>query len=570
MKASRKPRSLDVQIQPTPKPTVSQEDEVRHGEQSGNTVSLATTVRTSPPPDTVVDVESPVKRAALSSFTDTKEEADAAAIAAAAVAYAQSSAAAFANIPHGSTYSDPLNGHHTVDQNNWGWNSLTEHEQSMSPGLPPGYSGSAHGARVFNAPGNSIQLNGVINSQADSTKSNYAAHSGWMVQLAANGIKGPLEISRGQKGSHNLIRPAGIEKAGFLEEDWEEFSPPKVGTSTYPATVQRVVTLDARGYPVTRAETAVINVPHNKKPNVPTSAAFRLPSPTPSDENDDDEKEAVQPPDLAVSNPPLLGQKPFHAAFAKTSNCLSTMQPLYRTLNTYVDETSRVQYASAPLGSPTPVEQDSIPPLNFEQSSSEPVSVQTLASLRSRDPRRQLQNEFMINHMQHLSAQSSHSWSLSTARKREGEYNTNGYDPSKRLKMSQPNNRMAASELSAGTSAMGGWLEDSTVGYPIQDTDGIEEMEIDSEGPAAGEGGQHTDTAIAGIRDSKTGTKEVVATKVGSPMRPEVDEKMGEGASGVRVLDVDFEGRVASQTAAITSGIVFEVGHAPKSWTKCL
>lgn len=558
-KASRKPRSLDVQIQPIPKPTVSQEDEVGHGEQSSITVSLVTSVLSTRPPDTVVDAESPVKRATLSSFTDTKAEADAAAIAAAAVAYAQSSAAAFANIPHGSTYSDPLNRHHTVDQNNWGWNSLIEHEQSMSPGLPPGYSSSGHGARLFNAPGNSGQLNGVINSQADNPQSHYATHSGWMVQLAVNGTK---EVS---KVSHNLIRPAGIEKAGFLEEDWEEFSPPKVGTSTYPATVRRVVTLDARGYPVTRSETAVINVPYNnKKLNVPTSAAFRLPSPTPSDENDDVEKEAVQPPDLAFSNPPLLAQKPIHAALAKTTKRSSTTQPFYRNLDTYVDERARIQYASAPLGSPTPGEQDSMPPLNFEQSSTEPVSGQSLASLRSRDPRRQLQNEFMINHMQHLSAQSNHSWSLSTARKREGEYNTDGYDPSKRLKMSRPNNRMSASELSGGTSAMGGWLEDSTVGYPIHDIDGIEEMEIDSEGPAATDGRQHTDidSVGTGVMDSKAGTKELVAMKVGSLVSPVVDETMGEG---MRVLDANFEGRVTSQTVAIISGITVEVGHAPKS-----
>ncbi|CAM6049658.1 unnamed protein product [Sphagnum compactum] len=135
-KVARKARfeGVDQHFQQVPKSLSEslQERELRHREASPTPKSAIS--HTCPP------IETPSTEMLGPSFADTKQAADAAAIAAAAIAYAQSSAAAFANLSHGSMSSKPSNGYADNEQGSWGWNGRTSpYEESAMPGMASSY-----------------------------------------------------------------------------------------------------------------------------------------------------------------------------------------------------------------------------------------------------------------------------------------------------------------------------------------------------------------------------------------------------------------------------------------------
>ncbi|CAK9221117.1 unnamed protein product [Sphagnum troendelagicum] len=140
-KVARKARfeGVDQHFQQVPKSlSESLEERERHREPSPTPKSAIS--HTCPP------IETSSTEMLGPSFADTKQAADAAAIAAAAIAYAQSSAAAFANLSHGSMSSKPSNGYADNEQGSWGWNGRTSpYEESAMPGMPSSYPVVQHG-----------------------------------------------------------------------------------------------------------------------------------------------------------------------------------------------------------------------------------------------------------------------------------------------------------------------------------------------------------------------------------------------------------------------------------------
>ncbi|CAK9219826.1 unnamed protein product [Sphagnum troendelagicum] len=141
-KVARKARfeGVDQHFQQVPKSLSEslQERELRDREASPTPKSAIS--HTCPP------IETPSTEMLGPSFADTKQAADAAAIAAAAIAYAQSSAAAFANLSHGSMSSKPSNGYADNEQGSWAWNGRTSpYEESAMPGMPSSYPLVRHG-----------------------------------------------------------------------------------------------------------------------------------------------------------------------------------------------------------------------------------------------------------------------------------------------------------------------------------------------------------------------------------------------------------------------------------------
>lgn len=296
--------------------------------------------------------------------TDSKVTVAAADIAAAAAAYAQSSAAAFAIFSHGSTFNQPVKDHSTSQVGQWGWNRSTEpfEQQSMSPGLPPGYSGVSHAGR-------SSVSHGIAAASVNINLHDVGATS---PSISTNGW-----TNVNKKVSHDMKSPYG---PGFLEEDWEELSPP-AQIPSYAFTTRKVVKLDERGFPISSSETINPVAPPKSVGNLPVSANFRLASPTPTDEDVEPEiqKGKTQP-----------GQQPFQPPPESSDTISAVTAAFYKTLNTHIDEAGRAHYASAPLVAPASGDQDLS--LNFEQPKNQMVSGPITSNLRSRDPRRQLQN----------------------------------------------------------------------------------------------------------------------------------------------------------------------------------
>ena len=444
--------------------------------------------------------------------TDTKDAMAEAAIAAAALAYARSSAAAFANFSQGSTYNQPVKDHPTVESGHWGWNGSTEpYEQSMSPGLPPGYSGASHTGRPFVPHGVAAQTNGNINPYGVGAVPPSNSTNGW-----ANVNK---------KVVYDVKSPYG---PGYLEEDWEDLSPPPSQTSSYAFSTRKVVKLDERGFPI--SETINTVTPQNKVGNLPVSVNFRLASPTPSEEDDEPEKQNTNTSVAAVANGNTQwAQKPLHSLPEPPGTIPAVTAPFYKTLNTHIDETGRVHYASAPLV--TPVSNDQDFSLNFEQPKNQPVSAPvTLMNLRSRDPRRQLQNGYTeVELPLHQSTgQAKYSWppAIQTMdRKRGGEDYASVAEPSKRLRISGSSVEMQNMDSSVGAFAMGGWLEEGAVMSPCHENNGVQAMDIDLDSPTPPDRKQNMNDELAGINmkqieiPSGNGSSEMISSGVAASMR---------------------------------------------------
>jgi RNA polymerase II C-terminal domain phosphatase-like 3/4 len=444
--------------------------------------------------------------------TDTKDAMAEAAIAAAALAYAQSSAAAFANFSHGSTYNQPMKDHPTVELGHWGWNGSSEpYEQSMSPGLPPGYSGASHPGRSFVPQGVAAQTNGSINAYGVGAIPPSTSSNGW-----ANVNK---------KVVYDVKSPYG---PGYLEEDWEELSPPSQ-TAAYAFTTRKVVKLDERGFPISSSETINTVTPQNKVGNLPVSVNFRLASPTPSEEDDEPEKQNTNTSAAAVANGNTQSaQNILHLLPKPPGTMPAVTAPFYKTLNTHVDETGRVHYASAPLVTPASVDQDFS--LNFEQPKNQPVSGPLPSNLRSRDPRRQLQNGYTEAEvpLHHSTGQAKYPWppAVQTVdKKREGEDYASYAEPSKRLKISGSSDEMQNMDSSVGTFAMGGWLEEGAVMSPGHENNGVQAMDIDLDSPTPPDRKQNSKDELVGINMKKIeipsgkGPSETVGSGVAANVR---------------------------------------------------
>lgn len=508
MKASRR-SGVEGGVQASIKPIQpSQDSDTRPHRKSSDDMTTSTSL-TRKSSGAAVAMEFPENKSSSEIPAESKHKIDEAAIAAAAQAYAQSSAAAFANITHGST-GQPANNYLNADQGHWGWNGINvmnAYEQSMSPGLPPGYSGRSLSAKDSGVQG---QANGHGSFHISTPNSLSHAYNEWM----------PTAMENKQKmssNSHYNLRTVEIKnknvlqntrspyRHGYLEEDWEAMSPPHANPSVYTSAVRKTVKADERGFPLSSTESAIVNIPHIKMSN------FRLPSPTPDEEDDNNNKEVEISPPLPPPPPVLteltsLRQKPLLPLPKPLSAVPLTTRPFYTTLNTHVDETGRVHYASVPMGMAMPVEQDQA--LNFEQPKSHQGSGPVLASLRSRDPRRQqLRNEYMeVNdYPQQPNGQFKYPWPTSTqsgpfvtSRKREGEGYSHEIDTSKRLKMAGSNSGLLGSEPSAAGLAIGGWLEDHTTLSSCQENSDIQAMDIDMESPINVERKQGTDLDSAG------------------------------------------------------------------------
>ncbi|XP_024362469.1 uncharacterized protein [Physcomitrium patens] len=400
---------------------------------------------------------------------DSKDAIAEATIAAAALAYAQSSAAALANFTHGSTYNQSMKDHPIIGMDHWAWNgSNGPFERSMSPGLPPGYSGVSHAGRSLVAHGAVAHINSSTNSHGVAARPPNTSANGW--------------ISANKKLAYDAKSPYG---PGFLEEDWEELSPPSQAPA-YEFTTRKVVKLDERGFSISSSETINTFAPPSKMGNLPVSVNFRLASPTPSDGDDDHENQNTA--SAGVNG--QLGHKPLHSLPKPSSSMPPVTSPFYKTSNTHVDDTGRVHYASAPMVSPASVDQELS--LNFEQPKNQPVSGPVLSSLRSRDPRKQLQNGYLEaeGSLHQSTAQIKYQWpsALQTMdKKREGETYANMTEPSKRLKLLGSSNGMQNANLFASTSAIGGWLDEGAVVSAGHENHGAQSMDIDFDSPTPSE-----------------------------------------------------------------------------------
>lgn len=443
--------------------------------------------------------------------TDSKDAMAAADIAAAAVAYAQSSAAAFANFSHGSTYNQPVKDHPTIELGHWGWNGSTEpFEQSMSPGLPPGYSGVSHAGRSLVPQGVAAQTNGSINPSGVNAIPPSISTNGW--------------TNVNKKVVYDVKSPYG---PGFLEEDWEELSPPPSQVPAYAFTTRKVVKLDERGFPISSSETINTVAPQKKVGILPVSVNFRLASPTPSEE--DDEPENQNSSSAAVANGKTeQGHKLFHLPPKSSGTMPAVTAAFYKTLNTHIDETGRVHYASAPRVTLASVDQDVS--LNFEQPKNQPVSAPVTSNLRSRDPRRQLQNGYTeVEVPLHQStSQAKNSWQLAIQtleRKREGEDHASVAEPSKRLKISGSRTEMQNLDSSVGAFAMGGWLEEGAVVSPGHENNGVQAMDIDLDSPTPPDRKRNLNDEVAGINVKKieissgSVSSEMVSSAIAASMR---------------------------------------------------
>ncbi|KAG0555421.1 hypothetical protein KC19_12G168000 [Ceratodon purpureus] len=445
---------------------------------------------------------------------DTKDAMAEAAIAAAALAYAQSSAAALANFSHGSTYqaNQPTN-HPTIDLGHWGWNGSTEpYEQSMSPGLPPGYSSASHTGRSLVPHGVAAQTNGSMNSYGVGGIPPSTSTNGW--------------TTINKKVVHDVKSPYG---PGYLEEDWEELSPPPSQTPAYAFTTRKVVKLDERGFPISSSETINTVTPQNKVGNLPVSVNFRLASPTPSEDDDEPEKKQINTSAATVANGNTqLPQKPPHQLPKPPGTMPAVTAPFYKTLSTHVDETGRVHYASAPLVTRASVDRDL--PLNFEQPKNQPVSGQVTLNLRSRDPRRQLQNGYTEVEVPLFQSTDSAKYTWPPAiqtvdKKRGGGDYASLAEPSKRLKSSGSSGEMQNTDSSISAFAMGGWLEEGSAVSPGHDNNGVQAMDIDLDSPTPLVRKQNLNDEHAGINlkkidiSSGNGPSEIVGLGVAASMR---------------------------------------------------
>ncbi|XP_024357659.1 uncharacterized protein [Physcomitrium patens] len=409
--------------------------------------------------------------------TDKKDVLAEAAIAAAALAYAQSSAAAFSNFSQGS------NDHPTIDVGGWGWNgSNLSLEQSMSPGLPPGYSGISSTGRSLVAHGVAAQTSGSLYSDGVGAVPPYSTTNGW--------------TNANKRLTYDVKSPYG---PGFLEEDWEELSPPPSQTS-YAFTTRKVVRLDERGFPISSSETISTVKPQNKVGIVPVSLNFRLASPTPSE--DDDEPENQDTTTGAVNG--QLGYKPPHLLPKLPSTMPPVSTPFYMASNSHIDDTGRVHYASVPT---VPlIDQDSS--LNFEQLKSQLVSGPVTSIPRSRDPRKQPRNghtEVEIP-LRQLTTQAECSWPpamQAVVNKRVGENFASEAESSKRMKTSGSSNEMQNMDSTAGTFAMGGWLEEGFVMSPGHENHGVQSMDVDLDSPTPSDRKQNPVNVPAGTNFKK-------------------------------------------------------------------
>lgn len=505
-KTSRKTRMEGGlrQVQAAPKPVEAlQETVVRQRELSANASvqnpKMATSI-------TRILERSPERN------TDTKDAMAEAAIAAAALAYAQSSAAAFANFSHGSTFNQRMKDHPTIKLGHWGWNGSTEpYEQSMSPGLPPGYSGVSHTGRAFVPHGVAAQTNGNINSYGVGAVPPGTSTNGW--------------TNINKKMVYDVKSPYG---PGYLEEDWEELSPPPSQNPAYAFTTRKVIKLDERGFPISSSETINTVAPQNKAGNLPVSVTFRLASPTPLEDDESEKQNTSTSAAPAANGSTQSAQQRLHPPPKPPGIMPAVTAPFYKTLNTHTDETGRVHYASAPLVTPASVDQDFS--LNFEQPKHQSVSGPVTLNLRSRDPRRQLQSGYTeVEVSLHQSTgQVKYPWSPAIQnldRKREGEDYSSVAEPSKRLKVSGSSNEVQNLDLSVGASAMGGWLEEGAVISPGHENNGVQAMDIDLDSPTPPDRKQNLNDELAGINmkkieiRSENGPSEMVGPGVATSMR---------------------------------------------------
>ena len=555
IKASRR-SGIEGGVQASIKPMQpSQDSDTRPHRKPSDDMTTSTSL-TRKSSGSVVAMEIPENKSSSENPAESKHKIDEAAIAAAALAYAKSSAAAFANITHGST-GQPANNYLNADQGHWGWNAMNAYEQSMSPGLPPGYSGRSHSAKDSGVQG---QANGHGSFHISAPNSSNHAYNEWMPtamenkQKMASNSHYNLEWAEHKnktveiKNKHVLQNTRTPYRHGYLEEDWEAMSPPHANPSVYTSAVRKTVKADERGFPLSSTESAIVNIPHIKMSN------FRLPSPTPDEEDDNNNKEVeisapLPPPPPVLTELTSLRQKPL-LPLPKPLNAVPlTARPFYTTLNTHVDETGRVHYASVPMGMAMPVDQDQA--LNFEQPKSHQGSGPVLASFRSRDPRRQqLRNEYMeVNdYPQHPNGQFKYPWPTSiqsgpfvTSRKREGEGYSHEIDTSKRLKMAGSNSGLLGSEPSVAGLAIGGWLDDHTTLSSSQENSDIQAMDIDMETPINVEKKQgiHLDSEGAVIRSTDVPRDNSLSEVAG--LRPSVKTLENEVSDSISVRTLKLE-----------------------------
>jgi len=473
--------------------------------------------------------------------TDSKDAMAAADIAAAAVAYAQSSAAAFASFSHGSTFNQPMKDHPTIELGHWGWNGATEpfEQQSMSPGLPPGYSSGSHAGRSLVPHGAAVQSNGSINPHGVGAIPPSISTNGW--------------TNVNKKVVFDVKSPYG---PGFLEEDLEELSPSQF--PAYAFSTRKVVKLDERGFPISSSETINTVAPPKKVGNLPVSVNFRLASPTPSEEDDGPENQNTSSSASVANGKTQAGHKLFHPPPKSSGTTPAVTAAFYKTLNTHIDEAGRAHYASAPLV--TPVDRDLS--LNFEQPKNQPVSGPVISNLRSRDPRRQLQNVYTEGEvpLHQSTSQAKNSWQLAVQtmeRKREGEDRVSVAEPSKRLKVSGSRNEVQNLDSSVGAFAMGGWLDEGAVMSPGHENNGVQAMDIDLDSPTPPDRKRNLNDEVAGINvkkieiSSESGSSEIIVSGIASSIRnrPPTDVSSNssmkpEGQVAEEVLDVPENFRV--------------------------
>lgn len=514
MKASRR-SGIERGVQASIKPIQPSQDSDTRPQMKSSDDMATSTFLPCKSSGAVVAMEIPENRNSSENPAESKHKIDEAAIAAAALAYAQSSAAAFANITHGST-GQPANNYLNPEQGHWVWNGMNvmngmnAYEQSMSPGLPPGYSGRSHSAKDSGVQG---QANGHGSFHISTPNSLNHPYNEWMPTAVENKQKMDSNSQDSLEWVEHKNKTGGIKnknvlqstrtpyRHGYLEEDWEAMSPPHVNPLVYTSAVRKTVKADERGFPLSSSQSEIANIPHIKMSN------FRLPSPTPDEEDDNKEVEISPPLPPVVTEMTPLRQKPLLPLPKPLSAVPSTARPFYTTLNTRVDETGRVHYTSVPMGMAGPVDQDQA--LNFEQPKSHQGSGPALASFRSRDPRRQqLRNEYMEvkDYPQHLNAQFKYPWPTSiqsgpfvTSRKREGQGYNHEIDTSKRLKMAGSNSGLLGSEPSVAGLAIGGWLEDHTTVSSSQENSDIQAMDIDTGSPINVDRKHGTDLDSTGV-----------------------------------------------------------------------